>query len=140
MSKADLLREYLEEIDYHFHEGSNSDFGIHFFMAQQGIKGGQTVTVVVEFPDDEKFVGLKIFDIATIDSPLKREELLKLMNDFNRRYRFGKFTIDSNGSILMEWTLMTVDSFNPKLIMELCFTMVECVEDEYPKLMKLQWA
>ena len=140
MSKADLFREFLEKINFHFREGSNSDFGIHFFMSQQGIKGGQTVTVVFVFPKNENYVNVKILDIATIDSPLKREELLKLLNEFNLRYRYGKFTVDETGNIGLEWTLTTMDSFNPELIMDFCCVMIECLQDEYPKIMKLQWA
>lgn len=140
MSNVDLFREYLEEINLRFREDSPFDSGLHFFIGRQGLKGGQTVTIAFEFPENEKYVGLRIFDIATIDSPLKRDELLKLINEINLRYRIGKFMVNDRGSILVEWNVMTAIGFNPQLIVEMCLAIVGCIEDEYPKLMKLQWA
>ena len=140
MSNVDLMRDYLDEIGYRYREGSDSDLGVNFFVSQQGIKGGQTVTIVFEFPGNEKFVSIKILDIAMIDSPLKREELLKLLNELNESYRFGRFTANDNGEVSIDWTVTTINNFDPKLIIDLCVVIVKSLEDEYPKLMKLQWA
>lgn len=140
MSNVNLLKDYLDEIGLRYRENTDSESGNSYLILQEVLKGGQTVTILFEFPENVEVVSIKIWDIATIDSPLKREELLKLLNELNWRYRFGKFSADDKGQVTMDWAVMTIDNFDCKFIVDLCGLLLRTLEEEYPKLMKLQWA
>ncbi len=139
MSNSDLMRDYFKNTEYTFNEGID-DYGCVFFCSHPIVlDAGNNITLVFQFGKDEKVLDIKIFNIATIESPLKREELLKLTNELNITYRFGKFVVNSQGDIVMEETIAAFEDFNPKEVVEVGYIMARSVNESYEKFMKLRW-
>ena len=81
MSKLDLFKEHLDEREYRYREVTDKEGVTRGFIAQHEIKDNQLLTVVFEFPEEENFVDVRIFDIAKIEDSSKRENLLELINE-----------------------------------------------------------
>lgn len=139
MSNSDLFRDYLDERGYHYQEGTDDERGSRGFIAQQDIKGNQTLTIIFEFPEKETYVDVRIFDIAIIKDPSKREEVLELINELNLMFRFGKFFIRDSGDVVMQCSLFVKDYFDPEFVLNMAFLLIECIEEAYPRFMKIQW-
>ena len=139
MSKLDLFKEHLDEREYRYREVTDKEGVTRGFIAQHEIKDNQLLTVVCEFPEEENFVDVRIFDIAKIEDSSKRENLLELINELNLKYRFGKFFVRDTGDVVMQWSLFIKDHFDPAFLLDMTFILVGNVGEEYPKFMKLQW-
>lgn len=138
MSNVGKFRNYLKEIDLYMEEKKNEN-GVFFHTRQSFDKGG-TVVVVAAFNSDETLVDIRIFGIANITDPLKKESVHKLMNQLNNDYRFAKFT-EFEGEVSINYSYyLTPSAFNPAELLEQLISLLKCAEDSYPKFMKLQWA
>lgn len=139
MRKSDLFRDYLEEKGFHYYEGTDDEVGTRGFVIEQRIEGGQTLTIIFEFPEHEEFLEIRIINIATIDEPSKQDELLRLINELNLGYIFGKFFIRNQGEVVVTCPIFTTDYFEPAFVKNMAALLLESIEKEYPKFMKLQW-
>lgn len=141
MSCADKFRNYLNQSDIHFEEGKLDDGG-KFYRFYQSVKNGETLTFIFLFSSDDTWVDINIFNIATIESPLKRGEVLKLINSLNTTYRYPKFVVDERGEISTQTSIPIADpmNFDADAIFLVSYFCYRAIEEEYPKFMKLRWA
>jgi hypothetical protein len=139
MKNSEILKNYLQESNIYFEEKLGDD-GSPLFIFRQSVKNGETLLIGFAFDPNQSTLDIKIFNIATIESSLKREELLKFINDLNEKYRFGKYMVNKEGQIYMSHALVTSEGFSAKDTLAICAMMVQTIEDEYPKFMKLRWA
>lgn len=140
MSCVDEFRNYLRNQDFHFEEDVTEENEV-FFRLRQSVKNGETLLIVFLFGENKSYLDINIFNIATIDSPLKRDDLLKLINDLNRMYRYPKFVVTDNGEVMAQAAVAIEDGlFSPRSAMLTSMLIIKAIETEYPKFMKLRWA
>ena len=111
MSNVAIFRNYLEEVNLHMEEVEGED-GI-FFRTRQSFDNGGNVLVVSSFNAEEDLVDLRILGLASINDPLKKELVHKLVNQLNVDYRFAKF-IEIDGEISVSYSYNLIkNELNP---------------------------
>ncbi|MGE6490421.1 YbjN domain-containing protein [Exiguobacterium sp. NPDC077395] len=138
MSNIAIFRNYLENENVYMEEIKDEDGT--FFRTRQSFDNGGSVTVVVEFNKTEELIDLKIFGIANIQNPLKKESLYELLNNLNSAYRFTKF-IETDGNISAHYSLFLGETkLDPYHLTDVLLGIIGNAEESYPKFMRLQWA
>lgn len=133
------FKQYLHDQDLHFEEDIAD--GIPFVHMREQIKNAATLLIIFDFDVNETIATMHIYNVAKIDSPLKRDELLRLVNDLNNRYRFVKYIVTDNGDVSIEYSTYVNESYDfSKLIFILFLTIKALEEEELKKFMRLQWA
>lgn len=141
VNKEQRLRkfeEYLRDKDFIYEEDSLDD-GTPFVRMRQTIENGEPLLIIIGFSDG--YTEVDIFNIATIESPLKRDELLKLVNDLNLKYRYPRFMVNDEGRVSAEMSISHKDQslFDVAAPMHMAMFAVKAIIDEYSKFMKLRW-
>lgn len=133
------FKQYLHEQDLYFEEDIAD--GIPFVRMREQIENAATLLIIFDFDVDETIASMRIYNVAKIDSPLKRDELLRLVNDLNDRYRFVKYIVTDNGDVSIQYSTHVNESYDfSKLILILVLTVKALREEELKKFMRLQWA
>ena len=139
MSNADIFANYLKENDMDFFERDTAEDGSEFFRCKQTIKNGGNVGLLVCFSKDDSLVDLRIFDVAVVEDPLKKDALRKLLNELNTFYRFAKF-VENDGEVIVGYAFDIEGSrMDAGLICEQLISLYHSASDSYPKFMKLLW-
>lgn len=140
MGCVEEFRNYLREEDFYFEEDVTEENEV-FFRLKQSVKNGETLLIVFLFGANRTYLDINIFNIATIDSPLKRDDLLKLINELNSTYRYPKFLANKNGEVMVQAAIAIEDDvFSPKSAVLTSMLLINAIEKEYAKFMKLHWA
>lgn len=133
------FKQYLDEQDIYFEEGNAN--GILFVRMREQIENAATLLIVVDFDANETIATMRIFNVAKIDSPLKKDELLRLVNDLNDSYRFVKYIVADDGEVSIRYSIQVDESYDfSNLMFVIAITIKSLREDELKKFMKLQWA
>lgn len=133
------FKRFLRNKEIYFEEDVND--GARLVVMHQRIANSIELTMIVDFSNNNSVVSILIGDIAHIDSPLKKEELLKLINELNIEYNFMKFFVLDNGSVRANINLFVHDETDYDDIVMSIIVTVKAIEDEaYKKLMRLQWS
>ena len=139
MSNVTIFKNYLQGQDIYMEEVQEDNGGV-FFRTRQGFDNGGSVIVVVAFNDREDLVDLQIFGVASINNPLKKENVHSLINELNKNYRFSKF-MEADGNISAQYSFNVAQSqLDPAFLMDTLIMLLRTTEESYPKFMKLQWA
>lgn len=142
MDNFDRLKNLLIDENIHFNEGRAEDDS-PYVLFRQPIENAGTLTIIVGFSGrDQSKVSLAIYNIAKISSPLKRDELLRIVNQLNIKYSYIKFVADDEGEVSASYHVDIDENYDFGrllwLIVMTCKTMIE--EDAVKQFMKLQWA
>lgn len=138
-NNVSVFRMYLQEKEVYMEEGTNED-GTSFFRLEQRLKNGGSVVLAIGFDESEEIIDLYVFNVADIVDAYKRESTLKLINELNRDLRYSKFTLDDSGRVTSNYCMMFEDNFNPDVLMRQLVLALNCVEEVYPKFMKIVWS
>lgn len=140
MSKnKDNFRRYLVNEDVHFEDVPFEDGG-HGFRFLQTIENGPRLILGLSFNSSDDIVDIKVYNIAKIDNPLKKEFLHSLLNKLNDAYRFTKF-VESEGEVTASYSMLLLGNGDySELIFDTLIMIYNSIKDEFPKFMKLQWA
>jgi hypothetical protein len=121
-------------------EEIQNDDGSIFFRGRQSIENGGTALLIASFNTDQTVVDLNIFNIVTINDPLKKEYLHKLLNELNCQFRYTKFT-ESNGEVVAQYSYrVQPNNLDPEDLIDNLVMLFKTVEQSHPKFMKLQWS
>ena len=140
MEDYQLFEEFLNEEDIFFKSGEFPS-GDPYFRIPQKIKNGTLVEAIVVF--EEINVKVIFIKIASVETPEKEMEMLKLFNDLNRSYKFFTFYLDSSNDITFEGNLpadLRDGEFQPKELMAYIISAIKSLEEAYPQIMKIVWA
>ena len=108
---------------------------------RQNIKNAGTVAVVLTFNEDQTILDVDFYGVAHIDSPLKREELLKLVNELNCTYRFPKFEVIDGGNVVVQYPFLIDENCDFDHVFFIIGSVLNIIEtDAMGKFMKLQWS
>ncbi|WP_214835641.1 hypothetical protein [Exiguobacterium sp. s36] len=140
MSNVEAFRDHINELEVFMEEVKleNGDTG---FRMQETIKGGGNVLFGIIFNADETIVDINVWGLADITNPMKKEDLLYLLNTLNQDYRFARF-IENEGQVSVNYYSYIIDDgyFNPGKVIQHYVLLLNCLENVYPKFMRLQWA
>ena len=132
------FRRYLLEENINFEDVPFQDGG-HGFRLLQTLENGPRLILGVSFNSDDTIVDIKIYNIAKIDNPLKKEFLYALLNELNDDYRFTKF-VEDDGEITASYSMSLLGIMDySELIFDTLVMIFNSVKEEFPKFMKLQW-
>ncbi|OMD43033.1 YbjN domain-containing protein [Paenibacillus odorifer] len=120
-------------------EVTHSEDDLVYFRKREGLNNGGVVTIVVGFSANTN-IDVRIFDIALITNPLKKEAVLNLINELNVTYRYAKFALSDDGGVFVGYSMMDQDTDITDYLFAMLSMLLEAVSDEYPKFMKLQWS
>jgi|SRR5690625_2065117 len=138
MSNISIFESHLQKNNIHLEEIQMEDGSIAF-RGRESLKGGGNIIFVIVFNNSQDIVDIKVLNIANIDSPLKKEAILDLINELNMIYRYSKFYIN-DGAIDAEYSLRLGDNqLDPQILMSYLILLINAAEESYPKFMKLQW-
>lgn len=110
-------------------------------IVRQNVKNAGTVAVVLTFNEDQTILDVDFYGVAHIDSPLKREELLKLVNELNCTYRFPKFAVTDGGNVVVQYPFLIDENCDFDHVFFIIGSVLDIIEtDAMGKFMKLQWS
>ena len=142
MNNFDRLKNLLIDENIHFNEG-RADDDSPYVLFRQPIENAGTLTIIVGFSGrDQSKVSLAIYNIAKISSPLKRDELLRIINKLNKDYDYFKFFAEDNGAVSAGYDAKIDSNYDFEDLLRLVATACKVVieEDAVKQFMKLQWA
>ncbi len=143
MRNDERFIQFLQDKEIFFEEKKGPK-GERLITARQQIDGAGVLCIVFSFDSfdsNESVLHMLILGIAKIESPMKREELLRLVNDLNRSYGFIKYLVSDNGDVTISYDVSVTNSFNYEQIIEILRFVVTTLEErDMKKFMRLQWA
>lgn len=141
MNNYDVFEKYLESDNFRMEKVRDED--CVFFRTEQRTDNGATVLLVSSFYDNSNIVEVEVYNLAKLNSPLKEDKFLYLLNELNRSSRFTKFILTPNNDIKLFYSYIAEENFTMESAKEVLDTMImlfRSAEEAYPKFMKLQWA
>lgn len=139
MSAIQNFRRLLEKKEIYYEDVPFEDGG-HGFRLHQTLDNGPRLILGVSFNKEEDLVDIKIYNIAKINNPLKKEFLHSLLNELNNDYRFTKF-VEYEDEVTASYSFDLIGVFDhSEFILDKLIMTYNSVEKEFPKFMKLQWS
>lgn len=102
---------------------------------------GKANTYQVKFickDDGKSDVAVRIFGLAHYPDH-RRSVALPILNEFQRKYRFIKLTLDKSGDVNLEYDLPACQSNVGASCVELFLRIMKIVDEIYPDLMRSVW-
>ena len=138
MDNVQVLKDYLTKSNIRYEEGWLAD-GSAFFKAMYRLRTGDDVTLLFSFEPGGAALDITLLGLVRFDDPLKREKILNVLNELNAKYRYTKFFINNDGTVVAQTSLPTL-SFHPENAVRLGLATLFNVEEEYPNIMRIRWA
>ena len=135
------FKELIDKVGYRYEEGMA---GNPYIMIPITIANTVRLRIFFIFDEveggDKALISMKIFDVANISSPLKRDDLLRLLNDINAKYKFCRYVADNDGDVSIYYDCYADSIYALTSIVFVFSKTLEALEDEeLKKFMKLQW-
>lgn len=103
---------------------------------------GKGVSYTMKFickTSDVNVFGLRVFNLVRV-SPAKRRDVLELLSQFQSRYRFWRFNLDTDNNVNLEYDFPPATSSHGKMAVEMFLRTMKLVDDIYPELSRCIWA
>jgi len=101
----------------------------------------QSITILVSFdPDGNNLVEFGCYSIGSCKSDEKYANAIVLCNEMNKKYRWVKFFVDDDRSIVGKADAIVDSSSVGSECAEMVSRMVGIIDDVYPEFMRLMWA
>ena len=109
------------------------------FRSAIDINGTQIPTIVILDDSIYGMIRLLIAPKALKDD--NEVELLKLLNDYNKKFKSFKYYLDDEGSIILDTCLLfREDGTDGDMIYAMFDVIINHLGDEYKEIMKTVWA
>lgn len=102
---------------------------------------GKGVTYTMKFIckiSDNNVFGLRVFSLIHVSAE-KRADMLNLLSQFQNRYRFWRFNLDSGNDVNVEYDFPPSTSNHGKMAVEMFLRTMKMVDDIYPELSQCVW-
>lgn len=134
------LKRFFDRHNFYYQEDV-TDEGRKFFRLQQRIAGSETLGIVLVFDEKETVLDIIVFNIATVSDHGKYEELLKIINELNAKYKFWKFIASKDGEVRAEYNLVVESELSCKAVILPIELLVCCMSEDglHKSLKRLQW-
>ncbi|WP_110928881.1 YbjN domain-containing protein [Bacillus massiliglaciei] len=138
MSNVAKFKAFLQREKIGMSEKKDED-GTTFFRAEQKLKDGWKVLLVIAFNPDESVADLFCFNVAEMKNPDKQADVHHLLNEFNIQFRYSK-CYEENGIISLRYSYSLEGEFLPDLAFRKLIMLLETANEIYPRLMDTIWS
>lgn len=140
--RAEAFIAYLEEKEipaFQIDEVKDDQLNTVVFRSAIDINGTQIPTIVILDDSIYGMIRLLIAPKALKDD--NEVELLKLLNDYNKKFKSFKYYLDDEGSIILDTCLLfREDGTDGDMIYAMFDVIINHLGDEYKEIMKTVWA
>lgn len=140
--RAEAFKAYLEEKEipaFQVDEVKDDQLNTVVFRSAIDINGTQIPTIVILDDSIYGMIRLLIAPKALKDD--NEVELLKLLNDYNKKFKSFKYYLDDEGSIILDTCLLfREDGTDGDMIYAMFDVIINHLGDEYKEIMKTVWA
>lgn len=140
--RAEAFKAYLEEKEiqaFQIDEVKDDQLNTVVFRSAIDINGTQIPTIVILDDSIYGMIRLLIAPKALKDD--NEVELLKLLNDYNKKFKSFKYYLDDEGSIILDTCLLfREDGTDGDMIYAMFDVIINHLGDEYKEIMKTVWA
>lgn len=88
--------------------------------------------------DEDNDVGVYVTELVHVEAD-KVRKVLPVLNSFNARYRYLKFTLDSDNDINIKYDLPLSGGNVGECALEMIARFVKIIREVYPELMRVLW-
>lgn len=142
-AKAQKFTEFLKAINldsiFQVREVPNADGNpVAYSTAMEVDKQNLPFLLVI---DDSIYTMIQVRVAGQIVKPEKRPAVVEYLNGLNENYKVFKYYVSAEGDIVIESCLVfTDDNFAPELIHAVINVILQHLNEEYSKIMKVIWA
>lgn len=137
-NNARIFQDYLQSqnINLNFMDSDNGDTLIDI---RESLDGGIKARIGVIFDNDDKMISVLALDFIGGINPSKRNYLIDLVNEINNKYTYFKFVVKQDNIEIQSFLLLN-DNFDPSVLMQVIFGMMDCIKSEYSNIMRIMWS
>ncbi len=145
----DAIKEELDRNDWNYEisDESEEDRQETYFYMRNELENDEAVTAVIvvrelydQVDDADGFIKIKLYDIAYLEEPELRAELLAKINAWNGEFRYVKFCLDRDEDVVLDIDLpldLHRGKFQPDSVMAMVAVGMRVVDKVYDDLMEL---
>lgn len=145
MGISDAIQKELDRNEWNYEISDETDEGrqeTYFYMRNE-LDNDEPITAVIvvrEFDHADGFIKIKLYDIAYLEEPDLRAELLAKINAWNGEFRYVKFCLDRDQDVVLDIDLpldLHKGEFQPDCVMAMMAVGMRIVEKVFDELMEL---
>lgn len=137
MDAIQEISRKLDELELHYRvtQGKKSDV----IRMNMSTDSGAKMEYVIFPSGSQSDVSVRIFSL--VKSPEnKREDILKVCNELNSKFRYAKFVLDSDLDVNVEYDIARNNGALGETAMEIIVRFHKIINEAYPMLMRTIWA
>ena len=138
-SKAEKFLAYLDEkkINAFTHEEVEGDqFSAEVFRSTIDIGGNRLPTIVIL--DNSVYGMIRVLVAPNAVHDGNENALLKLVNDYNKKFKVFKYYVDDQGSLVLDLCVLGVEA-DGNMIYAMFDVIINHLNDSYKDIMKAIW-
>lgn len=140
--RAEAFKKYLDEkeiVAFQVDEIKDDQLNTVVFRSAIDINGAQIPTIVIL--DDSIYGMIRLLIAPKAVKEENEVELLKLLNDYNKKFKSFKYYLDDEGSIILDTCLLfREDGTDGDMIYAMFEVLINHLSDSYKEIMKTVWA
>lgn len=143
-SRSSGMHVAILEIEQAFREADLKCKTVHIGDQCELIAGisGKGCTYEIKFickdNTDNNDVAVRIFNLIQVPQN-KTDQMLMTLNSIQRKYRFMRFTVDSDNEVNVEYDMPNCTTDVGPIAVELLVRTMQIIDDIYPELMRCLW-
>lgn len=137
-SNAQQFRSYLQSQNINLQFNEEND-GSTTVVIRETLKTGGNIRILVVFNKTDSLVSVYGGDFINGINPVKRDYVYEAINELNMKYTYLKFVFQNDSIMAQAFTLVD-NNFRSEVIMDIILGMLNIIEEEYPKLMRIIWS
>jgi len=132
----EITRKFDEmELHYRVTQGKNSDV----IRLSTGTDSGAKIDFTI-FPSGEKSdVSMRVYGVVKVPEN-KSENLMRVCNELNKKYRYVKFFVDSDRDVNVAYDITRNNGELGETVLEIMARFHNIINEAYPVLMRAIWA
>ncbi|WP_150844197.1 YbjN domain-containing protein [Clostridium sp. UBA1353] len=138
MTKEIKFDNYLRDKEITFFDKFAYEDGGAAYRSNYTISGNNILFIISM--DDSVYTILQC-RLMKLNNPAKREKMLYLLNQLNSHYKANKFVLTDDDNIDFSVPFIAIEEdFNPEILMLLTHSILEGLEEDYAKIMRVIWS
>lgn len=135
---AQEFRSFLQSRNINLEFMEESD-GSTTLQIRETLKSGARIRILVVFNKNNSLVSIYGGDFITGINPGKKDYMYEAVNELNSKYTYLKFVM-GNDSLMAQSFALFDNNFKSEVVMDMILAMLDIIEEEYPRLMRIIWS
>ncbi len=141
--KLEKFKAFLEEKDiknaFVTEAVDDDELNTVLLRSQIDVAGNRLPTLLIF--DDSVYVILRILIAPKVPSDESTQLVLKLVNDYNKRYKAFKYYLDDSGALLLDVCILSADGEKVgNYIYAMYDVIIQHLRESYHEVMRLVWS